>query len=508
MAHMKQDSTERGHRVSDVAPTQRNLWGHAQTGTAPSNMPAELESDALRNAKSGALYSYVHAGEELAGFGHGGSESLTMFLRVADSPLFVRKVLSERLVTPDWNIDGRDVMLAPVRKAKRQAAYLRALPDDVKSLFPIPLGLVERDVVADGPDQRVARRELIYDMSYVGGLEVSRFVERHKPHPKVVALLYCEIFKLLRKRIHAHRRRTPRAPTLEPSYFTKIEKRLELCTMTAPKTFGPHLLSAPKIFVNGQLLRNVPTLLAEFRRSPVFRVVLEPRFHTLVVGDTNTENIKIGNIAPLLEVGPPEDIDFATPPFTAEDLQIRFLDPRAIGFHEDGVDTGSDDPMYDNKPWHNSIGNYDYVHGEHFDLETTSVGSIPSLDVHVHPDNPYAASYAGIERYFDEVMSAAWGPESEQGDLAYDDPYWLVRFIFMMGTHFMAMPPFHFSKTPSGELVDEAQAQKRTLAIYAEGIKWLNLALDTLEGRRRSFLGVNVRLPAELGSNRVPELRV
>jgi len=66
-----------------------------------------------------------------------------------------------------------------------------------------------------------------------------------------------------------------------------------------------------------------------------------------------------------------------------------------------------------------------------------------------------------------------------------------------MGTHFAAMPPFHFSKDAHGVLVDNARHQRRPLALYAEGVKWLNLALDMLEGRVRDFLGIAVpRVPS------------
>ena len=56
----------------------------------------------------------------------------------------------------------------------------------------------------------------------------------------------------------------------------------------------------------------------------------------------------------------------------------------------------------------------------------------------------------------------------------------------------MAMPPFHFSRAEDGSLMDTPWDQKRPLAIYAEGVKWLNLAIDMLEGRVTQFYGVPV----------------
>jgi len=300
-----------------------------------------------------------------------------------------------------------------------------------------------------------------------------------------VAWLYAEIFRLLRERVHVHRRREPRYPTLETSYFTKIEQRLALASSTAPNTFNDLLLRSPEILVNGRRLRNVPSLLKAFRTTERYCRILEPRNHTLVVGDTNTENVKIRNIEPLLrDYG---DLPADARPFTYDDLQLCFLDPRAIGFHEEGVDTGADDPMYDNKPWHNSLGHYDQIHGEHFELASKMVDGIPMLQINFHEEHPYAASYRDVGRYFSSVMTSSW----LEGDHE-EDPYWIIRFAFVMGTHFMAMPPFHFSRTEDGELIDSPQHQRRPLAIYAAGIEWLNLALEMLEGRQREYLGVTV----------------
>lgn len=437
----------------------------------------------------GMVARYHHMDETIKGFGHGGSESLTIFLQKPGRGLFVRKVLSERLVTPQWARDGRDVMLPPCPKAKRQIDYLQNLPDIVKPLFPEVLDITERRQIVPEGNERTVYQESIYDMTYVPGIEVSRFIEQYRPSPKVVAALYCVIFCLLRETVHAHRRREPQRPTLEQSYFNKIEKRLKLSQTTAPQTFSDTLLKAEEIIVNGVSLRNSPLLLKLFRGNAKYLEILEPRFHTLVVGDTNTENIKIGNILPLLQCG--DDFSFQDIPFTAQELQIGFLDPRAIGFHEHGLDTGADDPMYDNKPWHNSLGNYDKIHGEHFDLDYATKNGVPDISLAFHEQNPYEASYQDIEKHFSAIMKISWKLDSPDCDYL-NDRYWLIRFVFMMGTHFLAMPPFHFSKDVDGLLVDDAAHQKRPLAIYVEGIKWLNLALDMLEGKITMFHGLPV----------------
>jgi hypothetical protein len=448
-----------------------------------------VQSDVLRFAQqSDVVARYLRAGEHVEGFGFGGSESLTLFLRRAGEPLFVRKVLSERLVTPRWERDGRDVMLPPCRKARSQTEYLRGLPASAKRYFPEVLDIQETSVAQHGDGAEVTYHEFIYDMTYISGVEVGRFIQEHRPAPRTVALLYAEIFRLLREQIHVHRRRVPRRPTLEASYFAKIEKRLALAADTAPHTFNDLLLRSPEILLNGRRLRNVSALLRALRSVERYARTLEPRSHSLVIGDTNTENIKIGNIEPLLKHS--AGASGCARPFTYDELGLCFLDPRAIGFHENGVDTGADDPMYDNKPWHNSLGHYDQIHGEHFGLDYRMLDGIPALRIGFHDHSPYNASYHDIGRHFAEVMATSWPEDPKLPDA--HDPFWIIRFAFVMGTHFMAMPPFHFSRTENGELIDDPQRQRRPLAIYAEGIEWLNLALEMLEGRHREYLGVQV----------------
>ncbi len=452
---------------------------------------SEVQSDALCLAqeRSELVTNYLNQDEKVVGFGYGGSESMTLFVEKPGSEQFVRKVLSERLITPKWGREGSSVMLPPCAKAKSQTQYLMNLPDSVRPLFPEVLNVIEREQKTTSDDGS-AVYEYIYDMTFVPGIEVSQFIRKYQPSKEIVAALYCIIFRLLNEKLHSQRRRIPSRFTLEQSYFTKIEQRLALSQDTAPKTFSDNLLKTEEIMINGRRMRNLPRLLREFRSNPVYHEILEPKFHSLVMGDTNTENIKIGNIEPLLR----NYINFSVtnPPFTAEDLEIRFLDPRAIGFYENGVDTCADDPMYDNKPWHNSLGNYDKIHGEHFDLAYKLRGKMPHILIAFDQDNPYERSYCGIEQHFREIMTAAWKLDNPDSDVNQNDPNWLIRFAFLMGTHFTAMPPFHFSKDKDGVLIDDADHQRRPLAIYAEGIKWLNLALDMLEGKIDEFHGIPV----------------
>ncbi|MEV7094829.1 ACP S-malonyltransferase [Amycolatopsis sp. NPDC051045] len=477
-----------------------------------------------RRVLSGTVNAYVGIGERVLGFGNGGSESMTIFLRKdGEDRTTVRKVLSEALTTVGWNPDGRGVMLPPFAKARKQAEYLQALPAPVRRYFPEVYDIRERTIPAPPhlrTDGTAGCREVIYEMSYVPGEEVSRFVERNSPPPAVVARLYEQILRVLNRNVHTVNRVPAPGETLDVSYFRKIEDRLALCRRTAPRTFTPELLDTERIVIDGVSYLNSRALLARFREHPEYLRVLEPRFHSLVMGDTNTENIKIEDTTPLLhaqwliETGAPrEEIDAALAAITAESVGIRFLDPRAIGFKSDGRDT-RDDAMYDNKPWHNSIGHYDEIHYEQFTLRVrTGEGRTPRVDVGFVAGNPYQKSYRvrdavakgervdpaapqGMEDYFASVMAAVHGDDPESRQLK--DPYWIIRFVFLMGTHFAAMPPFHFQSELDGTLTDTYQAQRRPVAIYCEGIKWLNWALEMLTGERTEFLGVAVPPPAHL----------
>ena len=441
------------------------------------------------------LNNYINPKEEIVGFGLGGSESLTIFLKKPQSTeIVVRKILSENLITAQWDRDGEDVMLAPYKKAKQQAYYLQNLPAEVKPYFPHVDNIIERQVPKTGnssaqanDEQQEFVNELIYEMSYLTGDEVSEFIRKYNPPVELVARLYVVIYHTLNNIVHSSRIRIPSGPTLEQSYFNKIEKRLELSRKTSPNVFSDALLNTDYIYIDGVKLLNVKPLLNKFRSNAHYRKILEPLRHTLVMGDTNTENIKITNPDALLQFMRDKNYQF-----TAEDIGIKFLDPRAIGFHENGVDSGADDPMYDNKPWHNSLGQYDVIHSELFDLKVNNNDDGLSIDVIPHDNHSYSSSYEGIENFFKSVMYDAWDLDNPESDMNKNDPNWIIRFAFVMGTHFTAMPPFHFHTNDDGTMLDSYQHQRRPVAIYAEGIKWLNLAFRMLEGRVSAFYGVPV----------------
>ncbi|MFJ7216669.1 ACP S-malonyltransferase [Amycolatopsis sp. NPDC098790] len=473
-----------------------------------------LASARARRVLPSTVHAYLNSDEAVAGFGQGGSESMTVFVRKdGERHVTVRKILSEALTTARWNPDGDGVMLPPFTKARKQAEFLRALPDPVRGYFPEVFSVCEREVPARLGD-RAVDREVIYEMSYVAGEEVSRYVEKHTPPPVVVARLYEQIIRVLNDEVHSVGRVPAPGETLEVSYLRKIEDRLDLCRRTAPRTFGPDLLDTERIVIDGVSYLNHSALLKRFRETPQFHAVLEPAFHSLVMGDTNTENIKITHTEPLrraqrlVESGAPqEDIDAALAAITPAALGIRFLDPRAIGFKSDGAET-RDDPMYDNKPWHNSIGHYDEIHFEQFAMTVDAgAGRTPSVDIAFSAGNPYQRAYRvrdvtagggrvdpvapqGMEDFFAPVMTAALRLDDPESPYLRDDPYWLIRFVFLMGQHFTAMPPFHFQKELDGTLVDSHRTQRRPVAIYCQGVKWLNWALELLEGSRTEFLGI------------------
>lgn len=433
------------------------------------------------------IQHYLNPNETVVGMGLGGSESLTLFIKSPEShETIVRKILSEKLITAKWDRNGTDVMLAPYKKALQQAYFLKDLPEKVKHFFPRVDHIIERSVPADD-DSSNEYKELIYDMSFIEGIEVSEFIRKHNPSSAVVAQLYLQIFRVLNEIVHSQRIRKPSEPTLEASYFRKIEERLELSRKTSPKVFSDALLKSKYIYIDGIKHLNVKPLLEKFRASKKYRDILEPQHHSLVMGDTNTENIKITKPYTLLNFIARGSLDF-----TYEDIGLKFLDPRAIGFHENGVDTGADDPMYDNKPWHNSLGQYDVIHSEYFDLVVNKNYDGMSIEVIPFENHPYTNSYDDIEIYFKDVMNKAWELDQQHSQKSQNDPHWLVRFAFVMGTHFTAMPPFHFHKNDDGSFTDDYANQRRPVAIYAEGIKWLNLALNMLEGRVAQFYGIPV----------------
>ncbi|YCI30211.1 hypothetical protein M1E08_04915 [Erwinia sp. PK3-005] len=486
-----------------------------------------LEYGLRRNLLCSTINAYIEADEIPVHFCNGGSESMTMFIqRSPHEPVVVRKILSEALTAAKWHSDGKGVMLPPFAKAARQVDYLRALPDSIKPWFPQVYAVNEREILTPACQGRVGKahcKEVIYEMSLVEGEEVSQFIKRTNPAPRIIARLYEIIITFLRDNVHSKNRIANAGNTLEGSYFSKIEDRLTLCQKTAPLSFSAELLDSEKIIINGIEYLNSKTLISVLRSSPEYMRMLEPAYHSLVMGDTNTENIKLANTAPLLAVQvmidqqrSEKEIIRALAAITAEDIGLRFLDPRAIGYQSEGAST-RDDYMYDNKPWHNSIGHYDEIHNEMFTLDMHfNNEKVPVINVQFIDNNDYQQAYqiadcaqknidphndptiVGMEKYFAQVMDAVYDSTNPESIYLKEDPYWLVRFVFIMGTHFTAMPPFHFISELDGSVKDSIRTQRRPIAIYCEGIKWLNWALEMLQGKRTHFLGISMPLTEQV----------
>jgi len=419
--------------------------------------------------------SYLNKKEKVVGFGRGGSESMVLFLKSGrKKEIIIRKIVSKKLVTARWGDKGRGVMLPPTKKALSQIEYINNLPSEVRKYFP-DICNIKKNTKKDG---------VVYDQSYVPGLEVSSFIAQYKPSPKLVAHLYREILLCLKENVFIHRKISRgNIKTLEVSYFNKIKERLSLAQKTAPKLFSEQLLDSDYIYINNKKYLNLSNVCEKIKNHRYCKV-LEPSSFCLVVGDTNTENIKISNIDPLLEAMKTNTFNFKY-----SDIKLKFLDPRAIGFRTVGKNT-VDDYMYDNKPLHNSLGNYDVIHNEYFDLFMNFKKNIPNIEIHHFENHPFKKSYCGVENFFGFIMEGGWNVNSKEA--LRQDPYWLIRFAFVMGTHFAAMSPFHFHKNEQGVLMDNYICQKRPISIYCEGVKWLNHALRMLNKELDTFYGVTV----------------
>jgi hypothetical protein len=449
------------------------------TETPQGQLQQDLDAITARfNLGDSGVSEYLRPDEELIGFGNGGSESLVMFVKCPQLGSLVRKVCSESLASVDWDPNGTGVMSPPSTKGGLQADYLLGLPESVKPYFPAVHNV---QVVHEEDEDGKPSRKIVYDQSVLKGVEVSTFVAEAQPTPEVVRRLHHEVMRLLAEQVHPHRETLHVGDSIRSSHLDKIAARLELSRATTPETFSP-LLDAERIVINGTVYRNIDQLLAFFKQPHVAEM-LEPKYHSLVMGDTNTENVMITNVDVLAEAM----ADAGKLDFTYDDIGLKFLDPRAIGHATVGKHT-CDDRMYDNKPVHNTLGNYDVVHGEYFSIAVNAAPT-PEVTLSAHADHPYTEPYKGMANsdYFKQVMDA-WNVSHPE--FLRDDPNWLLRFTFMMGSHFAAMPPFHFKRNSLGEVPEDVEAQKRAIAIYCEGVKWLNRAHDMITGDRMDLYGV------------------
>lgn len=408
------------------------------------------------------LGSFIPQRDKLIGFGMGGSESLVLFLRRKNGEKYVRKIWSDKYSAVAWDPNGEGAHIHPTTKINLQVEYIKNLPGRAVKYFPKVFSISRSEIASE--DKRSTYLQVILDQEYISGYPISTFIARHQPKSETVVQLYKEIFRCLRENVHSYRVGKRNCDTLEQSYFSKIEKRLRLAQNTAPLTFSRELLEGEQIILNGQCYDNILHLLNKIRSMPNLKR-LEPDYHCLVMGDTNTENILITNLDRLIEADTQSDLSF-----TYDDIGLKFVDPRAIGFESEGGNT-VDDPMYDNKPFHNSVGNYDLIHGEHFDLDVDYSNKFVEINIYEHATHPFKEPYRDLNSKIHEIMNESWHSA---------DKDWYIRFVFLLGTHFSAMPPFHFWKKADGFIEDNYYSQKRAIAIYCEGVKWLNQAYTLL----------------------------
>lgn len=119
--------------------------------------------------------------------------------------IFVRKILSEALTSVKWDPFGRGPMMPPFTKAQKQAEYLQGLPTSLKKYFPEVFSTLSRAIptLPHIQENGVSHyQEVIYEMSFMPGEEVSQFIKKFSPPPEVVACIYKNIIKFLHERVH------------------------------------------------------------------------------------------------------------------------------------------------------------------------------------------------------------------------------------------------------------------------------------------------------------------
>lgn len=435
-----------------------------------------LSNDSRNNHFFKIAQTYVKPQEKLEGIAIGGGESLVLYIKaLKNDELIVRKIWSSDMQSVNWIQTSNIMMTPPIKKGLLQVDYLRGLPRQVKPYFP-QVYKVTKEI-----DDNGVLNKVICDESYISGIEVSKFILQYQPNPPLVAKLYTEIFRCLKQVVHKHKKRKVTSRTLESSYFKKIEDRLNTTQNVIPEVIT-FLTRSSSLYINHEKYINIPRLINKLRNHPNINI-LEPKYHNLVTGDTNTQNIIINNLDPLLHA-----ISNGRHDFCYSDLNLKFIDPRSLGFNSQGRTT-TDDFMYDNKPFHNSFGNYDMIYGKHFILNISNKDLVPSIDI-VEDNNPYSYSYKGLEHYFKDIMEEGWNVNNS--DFLKEDPYWLIRFVFIIGTHFAAMTTFQVERDRMGTVKDDIETQKKVVAIYCEGVKWLNLAYQMLNKEIKEFHGIQL----------------
>lgn len=370
-------------------------------------------------------------------------------------------------------------MSAPFKRASLQADFITSLPASAAQFFPKIYDVRRRTRAATAEERlrldRESIEEVIYDESYLAGTDLSALIEQMRPPARLTAAIYRELARLVQEQLHIHRRCLRAENMVERSYFCKMENRLALAKKSIPTVLSDDFIEVPAILINGQPYLGIRYILSELREIAQKSTILEPLSYCLTMGDMNTQNIKIGNEQVILTA-----LASGREDFTYHDLEVKLVDPRGIGPISQGGTT-VDDYLYDAKFWHNSLAHYDIWYNGYFDLLFSTDRGIPEITIHLRSNQPFGESYEKIGSYFRDVMET--GFDGQGTSLMDADPHWVIRFVFLMGTRMCAMLPFHLQKAATGHVEDNWQQQARPIALYCEGIVWLNRALQMLRGQ-------------------------
>lgn len=352
----------------------------------------------------------------------GGSESVTSLCRAVDGSLFVRKIARENASSVAWPGDAPH-SVGLVRRLRAQAEYLLGLPHDAAALFPRVLGSIG------------GKEEFLLYLEYINSPSLSTVAVEDLSAWREGMQLTAD---MLRNRVHNHWRvRGGEFLMFENWHVGKMKSRYALCQEAS---LVPVDESMSRVIVNGRQLMTLEAALQELSR---YRELLSPPWLCMTVGDTNTQNVLM-------------DVNGAR--------GVRFLDPRGLG-----VVVGThtvDDPLYDWKFWHNTLGHYDAMFDLDFRIRRGTNGSVVV---------EYGTGEWG--KQWDAAFSLFMEDPIVTGE--FDSDFWgphaLERFFFLMGSHFIAMMPFHLTR-------NDERSGRASDAMYFEGLFWLNACLDIIKG--------------------------
>lgn len=385
-------------------------------------------------------------GERIVGLGHGGSESLVYIIEQGDTR-FVRKVSSTAFSAVRWPSTATDVMSDPFRRALHQARFLRELPASMASLFP---AVLDFQIASVPPGDA---RASILDLEFISGNSISDLSfggQLDKAELRGV----CEaIAEILAGVVHPSQTSTREADTVSKMHIAKMRSRLALSNQADWP--GIQDASARHITLHGNRMLGIGAALDEITGRPELLAALEPPMLCRVVGDTNTQNIILTGSE-----------NFRSPDLPIRE-RLRFLDPRGIGVGPLHLD----DPVYDWKFWHNTLGHYDQIY--HGDFEVSSSLERGWLIDYARTPERVTLRRDALE-IFPATMNRYCAVAAEHGVVLGEHVY--LRFLFLMASHFASMIPFHLSQH------GPERPNWKPFAMYCEAVWWMNACLGYWDG--------------------------